>query len=290
MAGYEDRGFVSHDGLDLYARDYAPEGGERALPVVCLHGLTRNSADFEEVAPWIAARGRRVIAMDVRGRGSSAWDPQPMNYHPGIYAVDVLTGLTALGAPRAVFVGTSMGGLITMTVAAVNGGAVAGAVLNDVGPELAPDAVERIKTYVGRPAPVATWAEAVAYARGLNAVAFPTVDDETFWERFARRVFREDASGRPVLAYDPTIAAFFREAPTGRTPDLWPMFKALAAGRPILLIRGAISDLVPAAIAARMREAAPEMAYAEAPDVGHAPMLTEPAAREALAAFLDAAP
>lgn len=286
MTDYEDRSFVSFDGLRLHARDYAAEGDVHGLPVVCLHGLTRNARDFEDVAPWIAGRGRRVIAMDVRGRGLSAYDPQPMNYHPATYAQDVLAGLTALDVPRAVFVGTSMGGLITMVVAAVNGAAVAGAVLNDVGPELVPGAVSRITGYVGVAPPVASWDDAVGYARGLNAIAFPGADD-AFWERFARRVFREDADGRPVLAYDPTIADIFRVAPTGPGPDLWPLFEGLTAGRPTLLIRGALSDLVDPEIAGRMREAAPQMAYAEVPNVGHAPMLNEPASQAALAAFLD---
>ncbi len=286
MTAYQDRTFVSHDGLTLHARDYAAVGEPGKLPVLCLHGLTRNAADFEDVAPWIAARGRRVVAMDVRGRGLSAYDPQPMNYHPATYAQDVLAGMAALEMPRAVFVGTSMGGLITMVVAAVNGAAVAGAVLNDVGPELAPGAVSRITGYVGVTPPVASWEDAVGYARGLNAVAFPRADD-AFWERFARRLFRDDADGRPVLAYDPAIADIFRVAPTGPGPDLWPLFSGLVAGRPTLLIRGALSDLVDPEIAGRMRQAAPELDYAEVPEVGHAPLLTEPEAQLALAAFLD---
>lgn len=286
MSDFQDREFTAPDGLRLYARDYAPEGGEHGLPVICLHGLTRNSADFEEAAPWIASRGRRAIAMDMRGRGRSAYDPQPMNYHPATYAQDVLAGLTALNVDRAVFVGTSMGGLITMMVAAVSGSTVAAAVLNDVGPELAPGAVSRITGYVGTAPALTDWAEAVAYVRGLNTLASPDGDD-AFWDRFAHRVFRTDESGRPTLAYDPEIAAVFRVTPTGPGPDLWPLFRGLTATRPTLLIRGELSDLIDTGIAQRMREAAPDMAYAEVPRVGHAPMLTEPAAQAALAAFLD---
>lgn len=285
---FEDRWLKAADGLTLYARDYAPADGERALPVVCLHGLTRNSADFDDVAPWIAARGRRVVAMDVRGRGRSDRDPRPRNYNPLVYAGDVLAGMAQLGAPRAVFIGTSMGGLITMTLAAVNGAVVAGAVLNDVGPELAPEAIARIGTYVGEEPDVPDWPAAAAYARARNGVAFPDGDD-AFWDRFARRLFQE-RDGRLQLAYDPEIAAIFRVAPAGPAPDLWPAFRALAAGRPTLLVRGALSDLVTADIASRMREAAPGMAYAEVSDVGHAPMLDEPAARAALAEFLDRTP
>lgn len=290
MAEYEDRWWRSADGtLRLHARDYPAAGEERGLPVVCLHGLTRNARDFEDLAPWIAERGRRVIVMDVRGRGESERDPQPMNYHPGRYAEDVLAGMDSLGVERAVFVGTSMGGLITMVVAQVRDSAVAAAALNDVGPQLNPEALVRIAAFVGVQPEVATWDDAVAYTRGINGLNFPGVDDEAFWERFARRLFREDAGGRPVLDYDQEISAIFRVAPTGPAPDLWPAFRHLAQNRPTLLIRGATSDLLLEDGATRMREEAPEMAYAEVPNVGHAPLLDEPEALDALAALLERA-
>jgi pimeloyl-ACP methyl ester carboxylesterase len=142
--------------------------------------------------------------------------------------------------------------------------------------------------YVGRTAPVTSWAEAAAYARATNGVAFPNNSDAD-WDAFARRIFREGFDG-PELDYDPAITAPFKAAPTGPAPDLWPVFAGLASGRPSLLVRGAISDLVDRDIAARMRLAAPTMEYAEVADVGHAPMLNEPEAQAALAAFLDAAP
>jgi pimeloyl-ACP methyl ester carboxylesterase len=181
-----------------------------------------------------------------------------------------------------------MGGLITMALAATNPLAVAAAVLNDVGPELSPVGLGRIMGYVGRQEPVRTWAEAADFAAGINGVAFPGAPPE-HWDAFARRIFRETDGGLE-LDYDPDITAPFRAAPTGPAPDLWPVFGALANGRPTLLIRGGISDLVDEDIAGRMRAAAPGMDYAEVPDVGHAPMLSEPAAQAALAAFLDAAP
>lgn len=282
---FADRVWTSADGLSLYARDYAGAAGPAKLPVVCIHGLTRNSRDFEDVAPWIAARGRRVLAVDVRGRGRSDRDPNPLNYQPPVYAGDVVGLMMQAGIGRAVFVGTSMGGLITMVLAATNPPAVAAAVLNDVGPELSPVGLGRIMGYVGGGAPLTSWAEAAGYAEATNGAAFPGAGPE-HWAAFARRIFREGAGG-PELDYDPAVTAPFRAAPTGPTPDLWPVFTAFAAGRPTLLIRGAISDLIDAGIAERMRAAGPAMAYAEVPDVGHAPMLTEPEARAALAAFLD---
>ena len=288
MAGYSERFWTSSDGLSLFARDYAGADGAARLPVICIHGLTRNSKDFEDVAPWIAAQGRRVLAVDVRGRGRSAWDPKPMNYQPPVYATDLLALLGQAGIARGVFVGTSMGGLITMVLASMNPVAVAGAVLNDIGPELAPAGLGRIMGYVGGGKPVASWDDAAEYARSINGVAFPKAPPE-FWPAFARRIFREE-DGRFALDYDPNITAPFRETPTGPAPDLWPLFAGLTANRPTLLVRGGISDLLDEAIAGRMRQAAPAMAYAEVADVGHAPMLTEPEAQAALAEFLSRTP
>jgi pimeloyl-ACP methyl ester carboxylesterase len=224
----------------------------------------------------------------VRGRGRSDRDPNPQNYQAAVYAGDVVSLMMQAGLGRAVFVGTSMGGLITMALAAANPLAVAGAVLNDVGPELSPVGLGRILGYVGEQKPIANWAEAAEFAASINGVAFPGAPAE-HWSAFARRIFREEAGGL-VLDYDPNITAPFRQAPTGPAPDLWPLFAGLANGRPALLIRGGVSDLIDADIAGRMRDAAPSMAYAEVPGVGHAPMLTEPEATAALAAFLDAAP
>lgn len=288
MTEFADRYWTSADGLRLYARDYAGAAGPAKLPVVCIHGLTRNSRDFEEVAPWIAQQGRRVLAIDVRGRGRSARDPNPMNYQLPVYAGDVVGLMMQAGLGRAVFVGTSMGGLITMTLAATNPLAVAGAVLNDVGPELSPVGLTRIMGYVGQTAPVRRWNDGAEYARATNGVAFPKNSDAD-WDAFARRIFRDGPDG-PELDYDPAITAPFKAAPTGPAPDLWPVFAGLATGRPSLLVRGGISDLVDRDIAARMRLAAPTMEYAEVAEVGHAPMLTEPEAQGALRAFLDTAP
>jgi pimeloyl-ACP methyl ester carboxylesterase len=283
------------EGLRLHARDYPGASGPARTPVICLHGLTRNARDFEHLAPRIAAKGRRVLALDVRGRGRSAWDPQPMRYVPATYAGDVLALIDALGIARAVFIGTSMGGLITMTVAAFRPQAVAAAVLNDIGPELAPEGIKRITGYAGQAIDVTTWDQAADYARERNAVAFPEYNPDQ-WMAFARRLFTEK-DGRPALDYDPDIAVALKPPPPPEPgqeppppPDLWPLFKGLAAGRPLLTIRGALSDLLSADIAARMRDAAPQMAYAEVKGVGHAPMLDEPEALAAIDALLETAP
>ena len=286
-APFAGRTWTSTDGLVLHARDHAPAAGPAKLPVVCIPGLTRNAADFGELAPWIAARGRRVLAVDLRGRGASAWDPQPLNYLPPTYANDVLGLLDAAGIARAVFVGTSLGGIVTMLLATLRPTAIAAAVLNDVGPSLNPEALRRIGGYAGRDPEVADWAGAAAYARAVNGEAFPHYN-EAQWAAFARRLFAPGEDGRPRLNYDPEIGVQIRAAgPTAAAPDMTPLFLALATARPLLLVRGGISDLIDPPRVAAMRALAPHMAYAEVPGVGHAPMLDEPEAREALADFLD---
>lgn len=283
---FTDLTWTSHDGLVLHARDYAPTAPVAGVPVICIHGLTRNARDFEDLAPRLAALGRRVIAVDVRGRGRSARDPQPLNYHPGTYAMDVVALLEATGIDRAAFVGTSMGGIITMVLASIRPEAIAGTVLNDVGPELSPVGLARIGGYVGGGSAFATWDEATAYAKAINGAAFPDHADAD-WARFARRLVDETPEGTLVLAYDPRIAAPFKAADPDAPPaDMTPLFRALAACGPLLLVRGGISDLIDPPIVERMRAAVPAMAYVEVPNVGHAPMLTEPEAWDAIAAFL----
>lgn len=282
---FAERRWTSGDGLTLFARDYAPASGPTRLPVIAIHGLTRNSADFEAIAPQVAQTGRRVLAVDVRGRGRSDRAPDPMTYQPLTYAQDMLALLNQAGVERAIFMGTSMGGLITMALAAIRSKVIAGAIINDVGPEVAKEGLARIAAYSGQPVETPTWAEAAAYARRINAVAFPHYDDAQ-WDAFARRMFRDGPDG-PVLDYDPDIAVPIRAAGAkALVPNLWPMFGRLAKGRPVLLVRGETSDLLSPEIAARMRKRAKHMAYVEVPGVGHAPMLDEPAAKGAIFPFL----
>lgn len=285
-AAFAERRWTSSDGLALFARDYAGGDGPARLPVVAIHGLTRNSADFEAIAPLIARGGRRVLALDVRGRGRSDRATDPMTYQPAVYAKDVLGLLDVSGIERAVFLGTSMGGLITMAITALKSRAVAAAILNDIGPQVSPQGLARIAAYSGQPVDTPTWAAAAAYAKTINAVAFPHYSD-TDWDAFARRIFRDGTEGAPVLDYDPDISVPIRAAGArALAPNLWPFFRRLAKKRPTLLIRGGTSDLLGADIALKMQKAAPEMRYAEVPGVGHAPMLDEPEARAAIFEFL----
>jgi pimeloyl-ACP methyl ester carboxylesterase len=289
MSACVGRRWTSRDGLTLFARDYPAAGEETRLPVICLHGLTRNSRDFEDIAPLIAGWGRRVIAPDVRGRGQSDRDLDPKNYQPKIYARDVLEMMAELGIDRAVFLGTSMGGLITMTIAAIRPKAIAAAILNDVGPAIAPEGIARILSYAGKPIEVRDWNDAADYVRHTNGVAFPEFGEED-WHKFAQRTFRQGNDG-PELDYDAAIAVALQKPPpklAGFIAAL--LFRRLARKRPTLLIRGELSDIISANIAAKMQRMAPGLSRVDVPNVGHAPMLTEPAAVDAIDKFLRTVP
>ncbi len=274
------------DGLALAARDYAAAPGVARLPVICIHGLTRNAADFDELAPAVAAQGRRVLALDVRGRGDSSFDPEPQNYNNLTYAKDVIALTEQLGIERAIFIGTSMGGLITMTLGMQRLNLIAGAVLNDIGPILSTRGLDRIRSYVGKGGALASWDEAAGYVRKINLEAFPDNTDED-WLHWARRAFRTTPEGGFAPRYDPNIAVPISQGklrPTSFSAR-W-AFKRLARRRPTLLVRGTSSDLLEPEQLAYMRRNAPAMRYAEVPGIGHAPMLTEAPAFDAISDFL----
>lgn len=270
----------SADGLGLFVRDWPAETAAQGhldlgVPVLCLHGLTRNSRDFELVGPRIAALGRRAIAVDVRGRGRSDWDPTPARYQPPVYAQDALRVLDDLGIERAVWVGTSMGGIISMVAATMAPQRIAAVVLNDIGAVIDSVGLARIAGYVGKGGPVANWAAAAEAVRATNGAAFPGADD-AFFMAMAQRMYRARADGRLEADYDPAIAPA-PSAPDAPAPQLWPAFAALAP-IPTLVVRGALSDILSRDTAFAMRAQKPDLAIAEVPAVGHAPTLEEPAA------------
>ncbi|MBL4619913.1 MAG: alpha/beta hydrolase [Marinicaulis sp.] len=270
---------VSPD-VTLYARLY--RGGKRT-PAICIPGLTRNAKDFIDSAPIITATGRDVIVVNLRGRGASDNDPDYLNYHPNTYRDDILKVLDHAGINEAVFVGTSLGGITTMLVNEVAPNRVKAAILNDIGPELAPEGIARIADYVGGATNVVDTIEiAVERIRTVNGVAFPDASDEE-WLKFAKRTFRQEADGTWILDYDPNIARALMEL--GPAPDLWPAFESLRS-TPTLVVHGAISDLLTTPIIEKMRARHPDFEYVAVPRIGHAPMLTEPAARRAVEAFL----
>ncbi|MBI1252125.1 MAG: alpha/beta fold hydrolase [Alphaproteobacteria bacterium] len=286
---FVDRFARTADGLKLHAREYAPLPPETGLPVICLHGLTRNARDFEIVAPRIAALGRRTIAIDVRGRGGSDRDADPAHYTAAVYAQDIIAAMTQFDVPRAVFVGASMGGLITMLIASFAPDRVAAAVLNDIGPELNPAGLKRIAGFVGQQPAVSTWKAAADAARANNEHAFPH-RDAAFWDAFARRTYVARADGLVEPDYDPMIAlAFQGQDEDAPPPDMTQFFDALAKA-PILLVRGGTSDLISADHVARMRARAKDFTSVELEGIGHAPMLDEPEAWHAMIDFLARVP
>jgi pimeloyl-ACP methyl ester carboxylesterase len=278
---YAEIDWRSHDGLRLYARVYDGPGGS-APTVLCLHGLTRNSRDFEDLAPHLERR-YRVIVPDLRGRGFSARDPQLQNYQPGIYVQDVLALLGRVVATRVAVIGTSLGGMLAMMLGFSHPDRIAGMVLNDVGPEIDPVGIERIKQYAGRLAPARTWSEAVAQTRAVFGEAWPKLAPDR-WATLARRGYREDAAGIVEIDADPNIGEALRAAPAA-TLDLWPLWRALR-NVPTLAIRGDRSDILSAATFARMKSENPDLQQIEAVDRGHPPLLDEPECMMAVDAFL----
>lgn len=286
FSDFSERLIDTVDGLKLYARDYAPLLPQTGAPVICLHGLTRNSRDFETVAPRIAALGRRVIVPDMRGRGRSAYDPDPAHYVPTVYAQDVITLLDKLEIGEAVFVGTSMGGIITMVVAALAPNRIAAAVLNDIGPRLNTEGLTRIAGYVGRSPVMDTWEQAVAVVRTVGAPAYPArADDAAFWDAFTRRLIREREDGKFVTDYDANIALAFTDPETASPVDMSPLFQALAP-KPVLSVRGVLSDLFSADGVAHMKSLKGDLETVDVADVGHAPIMDEPVAWDAILDFL----
>ncbi|MFN3613353.1 MAG: alpha/beta fold hydrolase [Rubrimonas sp.] len=270
------------DGKTLF---YAEQPGSTgALPVVCLPGLTRNRRDFAALSRWLA-RGRRVIAPDMRGRGLSDAGA-PGEYTVAHEAGDVLALLRALGVARALFVGTSRGGLIAIALAAAQPDLVAGVALNDIGPALDREALSRLVADLEQARIPEDWAAAAAALQARLGGAFTGLSDDD-WDAFARRLWRED-EGRPALDYDPAIVTASRAALEQPMPDLWPLFAALSR-TPTLAIRGAGSDILTAEGLAAMTSAKPDLMTVEVPGRGHAPFLDEPHALEALARWLERA-
>lgn len=270
--------FSASDGLQLFCRDY-PGPAADAPAVLCLHGLTRNSRDFSELALHLQDRFR-VLAPDIRGRGFSAYDPHWHNYHPATYVDDVWTLLDQQRIDRVVVIGTSLGALMAMLMAAQQPRRIAGIVLNDAGPEIDPRGLARIGQYTGKLPPVTAWSDAVAQARLIYGEALPGLSDAR-WLAYTKKFFRENDAGIPVLDSDPNIGRAFRQAPTPPTQDLWQVYAQISS-TPILVLRGAFSDILSAATVARMQREKPDLQAVEVPNRGHVPLLDE---RESLAAI-----
>ena len=277
MPSWTDRYWYSVEGIRLHYRDY--EGPRDKPPILCIPGLTRNARDFEPVADSYAGDWR-VIAIELRGRGESEPDPDPARYAPRYYVADILKLLDQLGIADAVFFGTSLGGICTMLFASTDSDRIAGAMLNDIGPEIDQEGLDRIGSYVGRQVTFASWSEAAQILADRNRDKFPhwTSDD---WDRFARRICVASAEGIR-FQYDMRIADNFRAATEGPQGANWGLYEALA-GRPVLILRGGLSDLLSEEVADQMVDRlGGDAELVVVPDVGHTPNLEEP---EAVAAM-----
>lgn len=270
---YQDGYWWSKDGLRLHYRDYA--GRADRPPVICFPGLTRNARDYEGLAGRLAGDWR-VIAVEFRGRGESAYAKDPMTYVPLTYLQDVGALLDTLALERFVAVGTSLGGLVTLLLAATDRDRLAGAVLNDVGPEVDAAGLARIRGYVGKAVWYPTWMHAARALAETNADIYPNYGIED-WLRMAKRVARLNSSGRIVLDYDMKIADPFRVPGNEAAPDMWPTLEGLK-GKPVVVVRGERSDILGAEVAAKMIERLPGSELVTIPGVGHAPTLDEPEA------------
>lgn len=273
-----DTGFRSfyigaRDGLKLHARDYGPLAGP-ALPLVCLPGLARTSADFHELALAFAQdaeKPRRVLALDYRGRGRSDYDGNWRNYDIRVELDDVMQMLTAAGIAEAVFIGTSRGGLLTMALGAARQAMIKGAVLNDVGPVIDARGLLRIKGYVGKLPTPRSFAEGAEILKRLSDQQFSAFGDRE-WEMMARRTWTE-RDGRIVPDYDPNLMKVLEELDLeAPLPVLWNYFAGLN-GVPVLAIRGANSDLLAEATLQEMAQRHPDCQIHTVPGQGHAPVL-----------------
>jgi pimeloyl-ACP methyl ester carboxylesterase len=276
---YIDVFYQSDDGLRLYARDY-PGPAPHTPVILCLPGLTRNSKDFAELANSLQQR-YRVICPDQRGRGRSARDVDASHYNPGQYALDMRTLLNLLHIPEVAVIGTSLGGMMAMLMIASDPARIKAAVLNDIGPEIDPRGVARIAGYVGKTAPASNWDEAAQQTALTNGAAFPDFTSKE-WRAMSHDLYVQEGTV-PVLDYDPAIAQGL--AAGTATPNLWPLFEMIRE-KPMLVVRGEVSDILSFETLAEMSQRLPQMISLTVPRRGHAPTLREPEAHAAISQFL----
>jgi pimeloyl-ACP methyl ester carboxylesterase len=270
ISPYRERHLSAQDGLQLYYRDYG-DPRSRRLPVLCLTGLTRNSADFDDLATRLAAE-RRVLCPDYRGRGRSAYDRDWRNYDPMVYLGDIRHILTANDLDRVVVVGTSLGGILSMGMAVLFPSAVAAVVINDIGPDVDGDGLGRILDFIGADRPQPDWPSAVRMLRQ----SWPRLasKNDAWWENHARATYREGGDGMLHFDWDIAIAKPLLQS-KGAIQDLWPIFGALR-DIPALVVRGALSDVLSEEGLRRMAAAKPDLITVTVPDIGHVPSLDEP--------------
>jgi pimeloyl-ACP methyl ester carboxylesterase len=267
MSEPDRRGRIQISGPRAMA--YVEWGEASAKPLVCVHGLTRCARDFDFLAAEMARHGYRVICPDVAGRGDSSWLADPMDYAVPTYTKHMLMLLAQLGLESVHWVGTSLGGLIGMAIAAMPGSPVARLVLNEVGPVVKVAALQRIALYVGKWPPLPDIEAAERYVRAVSAPFGPHSDAE--WRFLTEHVVRANPDGSLRMHYDPAIAVPFNVAPPTSDLELWPLYDAIRC--PTLVLRGEESDMLARDTVERMASRGPRARAVEFPGVGHAPTL-----------------
>ncbi|MGD0108141.1 MAG: alpha/beta hydrolase [Rhodopila sp.] len=264
------------DGLKLHIREW--RGGDTLPPVMCLPGIVRTGADFETLAPAIAP-GRRVIAIDYPGRGDSGRSRDIARYAPEPCTRDVMDACAALHIHDAVVIGTSFGGLLAMGLAAARPNLVRAVVLNDIGPDIAPDGADYVRDFVGNDPALESLEAAVTFLRA--SLPPLSLNTDAAWRRMAELTYKAGPDGRFHPLWDTRIARLLNRSP----PDLWPLFGALAHV-PVLLVRGEVSNILLSGTVTRMQADHPHLTVVTLPGIGHAPILTEPPALAAIQTFL----
>ncbi len=293
---YSEHHFSSQDGLSLYYREY----GSGGKVIICLPGLTRNSKDFHDLASRLAL-DYRVLCLDFRGRGQSEHDPKWRHYHPGTYARDTWKLLDELAIEKFIVIGTSLGGLVAMIMSAQQGARIKAIVMNDIGPEVNPVGITRILKNAGVQAEINNWQDAADRCKFMGGHAVPNMPDE-FWQKFARKSYRLNNNGIPVLDLDPNVGLAVRKGVKpanilaklrklgilkrigGAFIDPWDSFKTVSM--PCLVLRGELSDVLSEDIVKRMLAVKPDLKWAVIPNRGHAPLLDEPETVTAIDSFL----
>jgi len=276
---FAERYFSASDGLSLYARDYGHDNPQtkRTLPIVCLAGLSRNSRDFHLLAEQLSThpeKPHRVVALDYRGRGFSAWDPDKSHYQLPVEAEDALTACAALDVERAIFIGTSRGGLILHLLAAMRPTLLRGVILNDIGPVVETSGLLLIRQYLEAQTVLRSWDEAVESLKRVHGASFPALC-QADWNDMAEAIFREK-DGMIVADFDPALIEPLRSI-NGDTPmaDLWTLYEGLKPV-PLMTIRGENSAILSPATFTEMAERHPRMRSVAAAGQGHAPLLHRP--------------
>lgn len=284
--GPRERTLATPDNLRLYFQDWG-EPDWTATPVLCLHGLVRNSRDFASLARRLsdpaARKPRRVIAPDLRGRGRSARDPNWKNYNARTYVEDIRHLLAALGIHRVIAIGISMGGLLSIGLATAMPTALAALVVDDAGPEINRSGTGRILHYIAADRPQPDWPSATDAMRKMLPTLSLHTDEE--WLDFARATYVEGSDGRLHFDWDTNIARPLQAEMAGETGNLWNLWRAVG-NRPALVIRGGVSDILSAETLLRMQAEKPDLVHFTLPGVGHAPTMNEPPVREVLDDFL----